>query len=125
KSPTPAPPTVTPPAAGETINGSERIGWTQRANDAVDLAVIRYALYVDGTRSELTGVACDNSATTADGYACSVKLPTLTAGAHSLELASFVVDGSTLESARSAALRVTVVASAQSEGAASASRGET
>jgi hypothetical protein len=31
----PPPPEVTPPASSETINGTERLGWTQRAADAV------------------------------------------------------------------------------------------
>ena len=104
----PPPPEVTPPAGGETINGTERLGWTQRAADAVELAAMRYAIYVDGTRSELGGASCAPAAA-ADGFACSARLPTLTAGAHTLELASFITDGSLLESARSAALRVTVV----------------
>jgi len=109
----PPPPEVTPPSGAETINGTERLGWTQRAADAVELATVRYAIYVDGTRSELAGASCAPTAA-ADGFACSARLPTLTAGAHTLELASFVTDGSTLESARSAALRVTVVAQVQS-----------
>ena len=109
----PPPPEVTPPAGGETINGTERIGWTQRAADAVELAAVRYAIYVDGTRSELAGASCALAAA-ADGFACSARLPTLTAGAHTLELASFVTDGSLLESARSAALRVTVVTQIES-----------
>jgi glucose/arabinose dehydrogenase len=98
---------VTPPSAGETINGTERLGWTQRA-DAAELSSVRYAIYVDGTRSELAGASCDATAS-ADGFTCSATLPTLSAGAHTLEVASFVNDGSILESARSTALRVTVV----------------
>jgi glucose/arabinose dehydrogenase len=109
----PPPPEVTPPAGGETINGTERLGWTQRAADAVELAAVRYAIYVDGTRSELAGASCAPTAA-ADGFACSARLPTLTAGAHTLELASFITDGSLLESARSAALRVTVVTQVES-----------
>jgi glucose/arabinose dehydrogenase len=109
----PPPPEVAPPAGGETINGTERLGWTQRAADAVELAAVRYAIYVDGTRSELAGVSCAPAAAT-DGFACSARLPPLTAGAHTLELASFVTDGSLLESARSAALRVTVVTQVES-----------
>ena len=109
----PPPPEVTPPAAGETINGTERLGWNQRAADSVELAAVRYAIYVDGTRSELAGASCATTAT-ADGFACSARLPTLTAGAHTLELASFITDGSILESARSAALRVTVVTQVES-----------
>jgi len=110
----PPPPEVTPPAGGETINGTERLGWTQRAADAVELASVRYAIYIDGARSELAGASCATAAAAADGFACSARLPTLTAGAHTLELASFVTDGSLLESARSAALRVTVVAQIES-----------
>ena len=104
----PAPPQMTPPTGGETINGTERIGWTQSAADAVELSLVKYAIYVDGTRSELAGVSCDVNASSG-GFACSARLPTLTAGAHTLELASFVSDGGILESARSAALRVMVV----------------
>jgi glucose/arabinose dehydrogenase len=113
--PTPAPPVVTPPSAGETISGTERIGWLQRAADAVELSSVRYTIWVDGARSELTGASCDATAT-ADGFSCSARLPTLSAGAHTLELSSFVVDGSVLESARSSALRVTVVTLVESAG---------
>lgn len=107
----PEPPIVTPPSGTETINGSERIGWDQRAGDAVELATIRYAIYVDGTRSELTGASCGATAS-ASGYPCTARLPTMTAGGHTLELASFVQDGAVLESGRSAPLRVTVVSAA-------------
>jgi hypothetical protein len=103
----PQPPIVTPPAGTETINGSERIGWDQRAGDAAELAAIRYAIYVDGNRSELSGVTCA-AAATATGYACSGRLPAMSAGTHTLEIVSFVQDGGTFESARSAALRVSV-----------------
>jgi glucose/arabinose dehydrogenase len=75
---------------------------------------VRYAIYVDGVRSELAGASCAAAAATADGFACSARLPTLTAGAHTLELASFVTDSSLLESARSAALRVSVVTQVES-----------
>jgi len=105
----PEPPVVTPPAGSETVNGSERIGWDQRAGDPIELAAIRYAVYVDGARSELTGISCGTTAT-ATGYACTARLPPMSAGNHSLEIASFIQDGGTFESARSAALRVTVTA---------------
>jgi len=113
---TPQPPVVTPPPGAETINGSERIGWDQRAGDTVELAGIRYAIYVDGARNEATGVTCATTATST-GYACTARLPPLSAGAHTLEIASFVQETTVLESARSAALRVTVVAAAAPEGA--------
>ena len=104
----PAPPVIDTPAGTLTINGTERLGWDQRAADVVELATISYALYVDGTRGVLTGAACEQ-AIGAAGFACSARLPALSPGSHSLELASFVTDGSLLESPRSGALRVTVV----------------
>jgi hypothetical protein len=110
----PQPPVLTPPAGSETITGAEQIGWDQRAGDTVELAGIRYAVYVDGVRSELTGVRCAATAS-ATGYACTAPLPRMNPGAHTLELASFVVDGSLLESSRSAALQVTVVAASNGE----------
>ena len=109
----PAPPVVNPPSATQTVNGTERIGWDQPAADAVDLAAIRYAIYVDGTRTDAAGVTCAASATAA-GFACTARLPTMTAGLHTLQLASFVDDGGVLESARSAALQVTMTASSAS-----------
>lgn len=117
---TPAPPVV-PPASNETINGTERLGWSQPAADAVELAKIRYAVYVDGTRSELAGVTCSDSIT-ATGFACSAKLPPIASGAHTLQLASFIADaGSTLESARSGPLNVTVVGATTASAPATAS----
>ena len=111
---------MTPPPGGETINGNERIGWDQPAADTVELATIRYAIYVDGTRTEASGVTCMTTSTAA-GFACSGRLPPLTPGAHTLQLASFVIDGGVLESPRSAALPVTVVAAAVDQRSATAS----
>jgi glucose/arabinose dehydrogenase len=103
----PSPPVVTPPAGTETINGTERIGWEQRAADTAELALISYVLYVDGTRTPLTAAACGTAAT-ATGFPCSSLLPALSPGSHALQLASFITDGAVLESERSASLSVTV-----------------
>jgi glucose/arabinose dehydrogenase len=103
----PAPPSVDVPPTAETINGTERIGWDQRAADSADVVAIRYAIYVDNARSELTSPSCAQTSATGT-FACAARLPTLTPGAHTLELASFVVDGTVLESTRSAPLRVVV-----------------
>jgi glucose/arabinose dehydrogenase len=92
----------------ETINGTERLGWDQPAADAVELATIGYAIYVDGGRMPLAGASCASTSPSAVGFACSARLPTLPAGPHTLQLASFITDGAALESARSAALRVHV-----------------
>jgi glucose/arabinose dehydrogenase len=105
----PETPSVTPPGGSETITGSERIGWDQRAGDAVELAAITYVVYVDGARRPLTDVACSASASAA-GFPCTARLPAMSAGAHTLQLASVVNDGGPLESARSAPLTVTVAA---------------
>ena len=104
--PTPSPPSTDP---GESITGRERVGWDQPAADAAELATFRYAIYVDGTRAEVADVTC---ATTpgAGGFACSGRLPALTNGTHTLELAAFYDAGGIVESAKSPPLRVTVTA---------------
>src|SRR6266513_5031461 len=98
----------TPPPAEERITGSERIGWDQQPSDSADFAAFRYAIYVDGTRSELADASCGQTQSAA-GFACSARLPAMSPGAHTLELATFVVDGDVLESPRSSPLRVIVV----------------
>lgn len=105
-----SPPTSSPPpsSGGETITGRERVGWLQTAATEGDISLFSYALYVDGNRRVLEGASCSPSST-AGAFNCSAPLPPLTAGTHTLELASFIVHGEIpIESARSAALRVTV-----------------
>ena len=104
----PAPPVVTPPPGSETINGTERIGWDQLAADTAELAAMSYVMYVDGTRTPLTAVTCATQASAA-GFACGARLPTLSSGSHTLQIASLVTDGTVLESDRSASLSVSVV----------------
>jgi glucose/arabinose dehydrogenase len=101
---TPDPPDMNP-APIEDVTGTERIGWMQSASDAVELSTFAYAIYVDGVRAELAGVACQRTAASPD-FECSAPLPELSPGAHTLELATFVVDGQVLESARSAPIQV-------------------
>jgi glucose/arabinose dehydrogenase len=104
---TPPPSTSDPGGTGERISGNERLGWNQAATGAAELATFRYAAYVDGTRVELADVACTGPA--GGTASCSSRMPAMSAGAHTIELASFVTDGGTvIESGRSAALRVTV-----------------
>ena len=107
---TPPAPTPTPDGV-ETISGGERLGWDQRAADTAELGTFRYAIYVDGVRSEVAGTSCGPTPG-ANGFACAGRLPAMAPGPHTLELATFVVDGgSTLESARSSVLRVNVTSS--------------
>jgi glucose/arabinose dehydrogenase len=103
---TPEPPNVTP-APTENVTGTERLGWTQAAADGREISTFRYAIYVDNARAELAGASCQPpSSSTSASFECSAPLPAMPAGTHTLELATFIVDGATLESARSAPLVV-------------------
>ena len=95
------------PGGGESITGRERIGWDQAAASFAELGTFRFAIYVDGNRSEMADVTCA-STPGPSGFACSGRLPVMTAGAHVLEIASFTDANGGVESARSAQLRVTV-----------------
>lgn len=94
------------PGGDVVLSGGERIAWNQLAGDVIQLALLEYAIYVDGVRTPLTGVSCGTAQTEA-GFDCSAALPAMTPGPHVLELASFVSGplGPT-ESPRSVALRV-------------------
>jgi quinoprotein glucose dehydrogenase len=92
-----------PPTNGERINGNERLGWAQSASSAAELATFRYAAYVDNNRVLLADVNCGAAG---GGFECSSRMPSMSPGAHTIELVSFV-DGAA-ESPRSAPLRVTL-----------------
>jgi hypothetical protein len=103
-----APPNVTA-APAEHVAGTERFAWTQTAADNREWSTFRYAAYVDGIRVELMDVSCKPpSSPTSTDFECTASLPAMSAGSHSLELATFTVEGSAVrESPRSAPLRVT------------------
>jgi len=106
----PSPPTTPNPGGSETITGRERFGWDQQADSAAELASFGYIVFVDGNRSAVGSVSC-GTAPTAAGFSCSGQLPSMSAGAHTLQLATFVTrDGETVESERSASLNVVVAA---------------
>jgi glucose/arabinose dehydrogenase len=115
----PPSPEVGSPTGEVQVSGNERIGWSQPAEDAAQVASFQFVIYVDGVRTPLTGLSCSSTATAA-GFDCSAPLPPLTPGAHTLELASVVVDATgVLESGRSAPLRVVVRAISRSSPSAS------
>lgn len=94
------------PTNADTITGAERFGWDQPATDATELASFRYAIYVDDARSEAADVSCATAASSGR-FACSSRLPEMSTGTHTLQVASFIVDaGSLRESSRSAGVRV-------------------
>ena len=97
-----------PPSDIVTIRGNERLGWDQTAATQAELQTFRYAIYVDGTRSVLSDATCA-TVVTAAGFQCSARLPPMTPGQHSLELAAFTTtSGVIAESPRSPPIRVNV-----------------
>jgi glucose/arabinose dehydrogenase len=101
-----------PGTGGERITGGERLGWNQAASSADELARLRYVAYVDGNRVELAGVQCSPSGSS---FQCSSRMPSMSPGSHTIELASFFVEGgTTIEGGRSAPLRVTMAGSTTS-----------
>lgn len=92
--------------SGGPIDGGEKIGWDQYVGSPAELAALRFAIYVDGTRIELDDASCD--APVNQRAACSARLPPLKPGSRVLELVAFTGDGRTAQSARSASLTVDV-----------------
>jgi glucose/arabinose dehydrogenase len=105
----PAPSPGPGPGNSQSVTGRERIGWDQPAESLSELATFRYAIYVDGIRSVVADSSCSNPA--GGGFACSGRLPPMSNGSHTLELAAFVdVGGEIVESARSPSITVSVSA---------------
>lgn len=105
-----SPPEAPSPGDGGviTIRGNERLGWDQQAASAAELATLRFAIYVDDARRELSGATCENSPQPS-GFPCSGPLPSMTPGPHTLQLAAYFLDGSrVVESPKSAPLQVNV-----------------
>jgi glucose/arabinose dehydrogenase len=98
-------------ANAQSITGRERIGWDQAADSSSDLADFRFAIYVDGVRGEVVDSSCSATAGPS-GFPCTGKLPFMSNGSHTLELAVFMLDedGNVIESPRSSPLTVSVTA---------------
>ena len=94
------------PSGSESITGGERFGWDQPAADAGELTSFRYALYVGDARSEAVDVSCAPGQTSGL-FGCSSRLPAMSSGAHTLQVASFVNDGGAVrERTRSTAVPI-------------------
>lgn len=94
----------------EEIGESEQLAWQQRA--AVDdvFGPMRFAVYVDGTRIELTDVSCTALPAETD-LLCATSLSFVSLGPHTIELATFRFHKSTVtEGSRSAPLVIRKVA---------------
>jgi glucose/arabinose dehydrogenase len=96
-------------SGGGKIPISARLGWDQQAVDPAQLNSLKFVLYLDDARSELNQASCTTTGGGGD-FPCASGLPSMTAGQHTLQLASYVAANPSLESARSAALTVTVSA---------------
>ena len=109
KAPAPSPGAASVNA--QSITGRERIGWDQAAASFEELSAFHFAIYVDGVRSELAESSCSATAGSA-GFPCTGKLPFMSNGSHTLELAAFqlAAEGTVVESPRSAPLTVSVTA---------------
>ena len=108
--PTPDPGPGGPPPGGERITGSERIGWSQQAANGEELSTFRYLIYVDSAAADAQDARCSSTAGPA-GFACTARMPSMSAGPHVLSMSSYIDSGgSRLESPRSAAVNVILVA---------------
>ena len=93
---------------GQVLTGNERFGWDQKAADRAELSKLRYAMYVDGNRIEISEVRCSDTPGQA-GFSCTCPLPRMSSGPHTLQVAAYVMDGSSVkESSRSAPVRVAI-----------------
>jgi aldose sugar dehydrogenase len=102
-------PTVNPPSDSPiSVTGTEKLGWYQPADDANEVARMRYVGYVDDVPQDLADAAC-GSASTAGVFACGASLPRMSVGVHRLELVAENIEG--LQSPKSAALVVNLIAS--------------
>lgn len=94
----------TPVSAQTPIVPSDRLGWTQSA-DQIDL--FTFAIVVDWQRSALAGHSC---APSNGAFECEAPLPALTPGVHEIRLIAVrTEDGVAAESAPSEPLTINVV----------------
>jgi glucose/arabinose dehydrogenase len=93
--------------------GATRIGWDQQAADSAEVASLRFVMYVDGTRTELPDASCSGPAAVT-GFPCTASLPAMSNGRHTIELASYIVADTVVESLKSAPLVITVSGSTAS-----------
>lgn len=90
------------------LTGHERFGWDQKAADRTELSKLRYAMYVDGTRTEITDATCSDTPGAA-GFSCTCPLPRMSPGPHTLQVAAYVLEGSSVkESSRSTPVHVVI-----------------
>ena len=101
--------------------GGPRLAWDQFAPGVEELRRYSFVLYVDGSPVPLPGATCGALAPDTPSAQCTSPLPALTAGQHTLELATRVTEnGIVIESARSASIAYTVGSTGFASGTAGA-----
>lgn len=94
--------------SAQVLTGNERFGWDQKAADRTELSKLRYAMYVDGHRIEIADVTCSDTPGPA-GFSCTCPLPKMSAGPHTLQVAAYILDASSIkESSRSSPVRIVI-----------------
>lgn len=103
-------PSSTVPGGG--LAARESLEWDQHAWDADELARYTYVAYVDGIANLLVTASCGEPNPDSLTATCSAPVPAMQPGQHTLELATrLAIDGTVLESERSAPLSVTIAGS--------------
>jgi aldose sugar dehydrogenase len=91
-----------------TVRGSEQLAWNEEVPSPQGLALYQFVAYVDDSPRILPDASCQVSADPVR-FDCSARLPSMTPGAHRLQLATAIlVDGVRFESPRSSVLNVLV-----------------
>ena len=94
-----------PGTDGNTVNGTERIGWDQPVAAGSSPNEYTYSWYIDGLRAGAAAAACAPQGEST--LSCAAPIPQLTPGTHQLRIsATRTTAGLSLEGARSAPLTV-------------------
>lgn len=72
------------------VNGSERIGWDQRAPSLPVLQSYTFIANVDGLRTDLPDARCETEPGSDGQFACSAPLPRLSTGLHAFRVLTVV-----------------------------------
>lgn len=101
--------TPAPAAAGITVAGTEHFAWDQVLQGGEGISTYSFVAYVDDVRQPLPDATCAQGADQTM-FSCSAKLPSMTAGAHRLQVAAVdTSSGTPVESAKSPTLNLNVV----------------
>jgi aldose sugar dehydrogenase len=121
----PSPPSTSPPSTSPStaipVRGFEHFAWNQNT-EVVDIAQYTFIAYVDDVPSGLPDADC-HAAAVSTQFDCAAKLPTMSAGAHKLQVsAAFSLNGIQVEGPRSEVLNLSVTPATSANAAGGDSR---